>query len=138
MKKIMWAVLVLGLVAAGASGCVKEKLPAQQEAATTVQAPAQEMASAIAAKTDLAAVSLQEAVASVKESSTVAGVTTAAQSSTQALIREGTAVAGGVTSAAQSSAQVVARQEGALAARSEAVGNPGTEPPENSGDKTLH
>lgn len=86
MKKSMWAFLVLGLVAAGASGCAKEELPAQQETAATL---------------------VQEAVETVKESPTVEGVTSAVQSSTQALIREGNAVVGGVTSAAQSSSQAI-------------------------------
>ena len=98
MKKIIVAVLALGFVLTGASGCAKEEMPAQkavEEAAVT---------------TDLAVPSVQETVQDLKDLPTLGGVTSAAQSSTQNLIREGEAVVDGVTSSAQSSTQALIRQ----------------------------
>lgn len=94
---------------------------AAQEAASVLKAKAdaaasaaQEAASALKEKTETAMSTLQGEVKSSEDLPTVGGVTSAVQSSTQALIRQGNAIAGGVTSAAQASSQDAALKEGLL------------------------
>jgi hypothetical protein len=103
MKKILGTVLALGLVMAGVAGCAKEESPAETVApVTAVRAGGTEAA-------------VQEAVKGLEGLPTVEGVTSAVQSSTQALIREKEAIVGGVTAAVQSSTQDAVLKEGAAA-----------------------
>jgi|GEM_PF-4085003 len=118
MKRTLWVVWILGVVALGLIGCSKEEAPVQKAVTEASGPSAQEkMVDPLAA---LVAESVPSAVQSstqalVREGSTITdGVTSSAQSSTQDLAREGSSIVGGVTSAVQSSTQDLVRKEGEL------------------------
>lgn len=140
MKKILWVVSILGLVAISVSGCTREELPAQKESEPIVQIPAPKAAPEVAIKTDAVEASVQEAVKGLADLPTIEGVTSAVQSSTQAAIREGSTIVGGVTSAAQASSQAAQQSTAGVAGtvegdvtnlKEEAVSDPLSTVPQN-------
>lgn len=104
MKKSVVILLALGVVAVGTAGCS----PKETSEKTAVKSVDERL--------------ISEGVASAVQSSTqalirersaiVGGVAASTQSSTQGLIRAKDAVVGGVASAAQSSSQAIALKEG--------------------------
>jgi len=115
MKKMVLTTLALVFVAAGVSGCAKEEPPVQNESTMTAQIPVPETVREATMKTGVAIPILQEEVKNLPAEQKVSeGVNSSVQSSTQTLVREGSAIVGGVTSAVQSSNQTLARDGSAI------------------------
>ncbi|MFH0983929.1 MAG: hypothetical protein V1882_00175 [Candidatus Omnitrophota bacterium] len=133
MKKILLTALFLGSVAMGVTGCAKEEMPAQNESVAVVETPVK-----VAAAVDSAASAVLDAATGPDAKAVAGNVTSAMQSSAQAVAREtgtivggvmastqtatqdgvraASAVVGGVTSAAQASSEASASNEDATVA----------------------